>query len=107
VRAETREAAIERAIAALGRYIVLGIRTNITFLLNILDSAAFRSGQVHTGFLDSEGAHLREASVADLPPAALAAVMVHQETARSSSGRGRTAARVADPFDTIRGWGPR
>jgi acetyl/propionyl-CoA carboxylase alpha subunit len=100
---ETREAAIARATAALKHFIILGIRTNIPFLLNILDSREFNSGDVHTGFLDAEGARLRVSQDAELSPAALAAVAFHQDAARASPG-GAVAPRRLDPFETIRGW---
>jgi acetyl-CoA carboxylase biotin carboxylase subunit len=105
VHAETREAAIARAVAALRRYIVLGIRTNVPFLLNILESPEFVSGEVHTGFLDAEGIGLRELPAIELPAAALAAAAYHQETARAPHGTGAT--RAADPFESIRGWAVR
>src|SRR5699024_2390741 len=52
VHAESRSAAIDRAIAALRNYPVLGIRTNIPFMIRVLDHPAFRSGDLHTGFID-------------------------------------------------------
>jgi acetyl-CoA carboxylase biotin carboxylase subunit len=106
VSAETREAAIERAIEALRRYIVLGIRTNIPFLLRILESDEFRSGAVHTGFLDNEGASLRQAEPVDLPPAVDAVIAFHQQSRRTASAAA-TAVRASDPFETVRGWGVR
>ena len=107
VAGETRDVAIARAIAALRRYIVLGIRTNIPFLLRILESAEFRSGTVHTGFLDTDGAHLRQSEPFELPPAALAAASFHQEAARAPQGAAAGTARAADPFQTIPGWSVR
>ena len=56
--AETRDAAIARARAALAEFDVLGLVTNIPFLLRVLDSEAFRRGELDTGFLDGEGAAL-------------------------------------------------
>ena len=55
--AESRRAAIDRAIAALRDFPVLGIRTNIPFMIRVLEHAAFDSGDVHTGFIDE---HLEE-----------------------------------------------
>jgi acetyl-CoA carboxylase biotin carboxylase subunit len=106
VYGETRAVAIDRAIAALRRYIVLGIRTNIPFLLNILDSGAFRSGNVHTGFLDAEGAQLRAERNGELPPAALSAVAFHHDESRVPHGS-TALSRPPDPFDIVRGWSVR
>jgi acetyl-CoA carboxylase biotin carboxylase subunit len=52
VWADTREAAIARMIRALGEYDVAGIRTNIPFFRQILEDAEFRTGALHTGFID-------------------------------------------------------
>jgi 3-methylcrotonyl-CoA carboxylase alpha subunit len=105
VSGETRAAAIRRATAALRRYIILGIRTNIPFLLNILESAEFQRADVHTGFLDAEGGHLRQRDDAELPAAVHAALAIHRDTTRGSTGS--TLPRVSDPFETIGGWSVR
>jgi acetyl-CoA carboxylase biotin carboxylase subunit len=52
VWAETRGAAIERARRALNEYSVAGIRTNLAFFREILDDPEFRSGRLHTGFIE-------------------------------------------------------
>lgn len=52
VHATTREAAIDRMLTALGAARVEGIQTNIEFLRRTIDHAAFRSGALHTGFID-------------------------------------------------------
>jgi acetyl/propionyl-CoA carboxylase alpha subunit len=78
VWAETREAATARAVAALEDYQVLGIRTNIPFLLAILRHERFRNASLDTGFLDVHGADLaREAASVQIPDAALAAVAAY------------------------------
>jgi acetyl/propionyl-CoA carboxylase alpha subunit len=58
--AESRDLAINRLVAGLRAFHVRGIRTNIAFLLRVLDSDAFRRGAVDTGFLDRDGARLME-----------------------------------------------
>jgi acetyl/propionyl-CoA carboxylase alpha subunit len=97
--AESRSGSIDRAIAALRAYPVLGIRTNIPFLIRILDDPAFRAGQVDTGFVD---AHLETLlAQGDVPREALAAAAVATPTPA-----GTTAGAVApDPWTTLTGWG--
>ncbi|HEY7289559.1 MAG TPA: biotin carboxylase N-terminal domain-containing protein [Vicinamibacterales bacterium] len=63
--AESRPLAINRLAAALRATTIRGVRTNLPFLLSILELDAFRRGDVDTGFLDREGAALA-ASVADV-----------------------------------------
>ncbi len=52
VWADTREHAIERMLRALGEYYVGGIKSNIPLFQSILNDAAFRAGDLHTGYLD-------------------------------------------------------
>ncbi len=107
VSAETREAAIGRAIEALRQYVVLGIRTNIPFLLGILQHPAFKAGAIDTSFLDRErGALLPDVSE-PLPAAAFAAAALANDSGDESrpAGDGRSASRGRDPFDTIGRWG--
>jgi acetyl/propionyl-CoA carboxylase alpha subunit len=59
-------------VSALRRFPVLGTRTNIPFLIRLLDLPAFRSGHVHTGTIDE---HLAELTRPDeVPPEALVAL---------------------------------
>jgi acetyl-CoA carboxylase biotin carboxylase subunit len=51
--AATRSGAIELMGEALRETHVEGIHTNLDFLGRVLDHHAFRSGQVHTGFVDA------------------------------------------------------
>jgi acetyl-CoA carboxylase biotin carboxylase subunit len=62
--AETRGAAIDRAISALERYEISGIRTNIPFLVRLLQHPAVRRGDVHTQFVEE---HLDELVSQKLP----------------------------------------
>ena len=100
--AETRNAAIDRALAALRAFPILGIRTNVAFLIKVLSHPAFRAGRVDTGFID---AHLPELVPGDTPPpAAIAAAAL----AVASSVRTAATAEVAsaaDPWTTLTGWG--
>ncbi len=46
-----RDEAIDRSLAALRDYAVLGVTTNVEYLITILDHPEFRAGHTHTGFL--------------------------------------------------------
>ena len=39
---------------ALREYVIVGVKTNIPFHLQLLDDPRFVDGEVHTGFLDSD-----------------------------------------------------
>ena len=98
VAAESRDAAIARALAALRSFPVLGIRTNIPFLIRLLDHPEFRGGRVDTGFIDR---HLNELIGPRKAPAeAIAAAAVASVSpARPSPDNG--CPTVADPWNTL------
>jgi len=102
---ETRDVARRRAIEALRSYPILGIRTNIAFLIEILEHPRFVSGAIDTRFLDSERATLRARIGGAAPPEALEiAEMLRSGPAHlshRSSGGGQSAA-TADPWETLR-----
>ena len=49
---EDRESARARLHQALRQTVLLGVRTNLAYLTEVLDHEAFSSGDVHTGFVD-------------------------------------------------------
>jgi acetyl/propionyl-CoA carboxylase alpha subunit len=98
--AETRDAAIDRLLAALAEFRILGLPTNIPFLLAVLDSQSFRAGHVDTAYLDEEGSGL--AAPKPVPAAALAAAVAHSESARAVSAD-RSEPRH-DPWASLPGW---
>ena len=98
---ETRDAATARAIAALRSFPVLGVRTNIPFLIDVLRHPAFASGDIDTAFIDR---HLDDLLRSPEPtPAVLAAA----DFLRASGGGAVTAAAppLHDPWADLRGWG--
>ena len=107
VAAETRTAAIARAVAALRRYVVLGIRTNIPYLLAVLQHPRFLSGDLDTGFLASErDALLATLAHTDVPVSALAAAAYHSQQLHTRQVKPtHTTDASGDPFTTIGGWG--
>ena len=51
VHAPTRTAALARARQALRDFVVLGLRTNVPYLLRVLSHADVEAGAIHTGWL--------------------------------------------------------
>ena len=106
VAAEERRAAIERARAALRQFAILGLATNVPFLLRVLGHPAFVAGEVDTDFIGRE----LPALLAPPPPetvsaaAAVAAAVAGPSggpTLRSAAGRdGET-----DPWSRLGPWG--
>jgi acetyl-CoA carboxylase biotin carboxylase subunit len=99
--ADTRELARRRLLAALRSYPILGVRTNIPFLIELLEHPRFISGDIDTRFIDAE----REALIAPLasgPPEEALAVAA---AAAQADPAEREAARPApDPWSDLRGW---
>ena len=50
---ETRGEAILRMRRALDEYRIVGVKTNIPFLMNVVHHADFRAGQATTRFIDN------------------------------------------------------
>jgi len=97
---EHRAAAIARAVAALRRFPILGVRTNVAFLVNVLRHPAFAAGDVQTSFIDDHLDDLLDA------PAPSDAVMAAAAFARESpSATAAAPAAAADPWRDLRGWG--
>ncbi len=71
--AATREEAIDRLRAALLDFHVLGVKTNIGYLIGILDHPAFRAGHMDTGFLGREFPDYKPDPALPLELAAIAA----------------------------------
>ncbi len=101
---ETRAAATARAVQALREYPVLGIRTNIPFLIRLLEHPVFAAADLHTGVVDELQITLATAgNDSDAPPAALAAAaLAGAAPAPAASG---TVANAVDPWNTLAGWG--
>ena len=105
---ETRGAARQRALAALRRYVVLGVRTNLSLLQRVLAHPRFASGAVDVGFVDEERAVL-VGTVADesvlAAVAASAARAVRQGPRAQPPGAPAAAAGAGiDPWVGLRDW---
>jgi acetyl-CoA carboxylase biotin carboxylase subunit len=103
VFAETREAARTRAVNALRNYPVLGTRTNIPFLIRLLELPDFRAGRLHTGLIEEHLAALTQPD--DVPPEAIVAAAfatAPNAAFTATDGRGLTA---SDPWSTLERWG--
>jgi 3-methylcrotonyl-CoA carboxylase alpha subunit len=107
--AATRRDAIARASAAVRRFVVLGLRTNVGLLARVLAHPRFVAGDIDTSFVDDE----REALTA--PPArsrriaaAAAAAWGHAQPAGSAGTTAGAAAATGppDPWDSLSGWAP-
>jgi len=91
---ETRDIARRRAIEALRSYPILGIRTNISFLIEVLEHPRFVSGDFDTRFLEAEAKTLRAS--APVPPEALEVAAALRAPTTDATGK--------DPWEALRGF---
>jgi acetyl-CoA carboxylase biotin carboxylase subunit len=102
VLAESRDAAIARALAALRRFAILGIRTNVPFLIRLLEHQDMQSGRIHTRFIEDHALDLLAPHGTPVEALAAATIGPVGETVASTTTPSSTA---SDPWATIRGWG--
>jgi acetyl-CoA carboxylase biotin carboxylase subunit len=76
---ETREIARRRAMAALRSYPILGVRTNVPFLIELLQHPKFIEGVVDTHFLDLEGDTIRARLEEEPPPEVIALASIARQ----------------------------
>ena len=87
VSGETRAEAILRMRRALEEYIILGVRTNIPFHRNLMDSHRFMGGQFDTRFVEDHFSPSSEDGVKNSRSdvaAIIATLVAHRETQRSA-----------------------
>src|SRR6266540_1084543 len=83
VWAEDRAAAIRRMRRALGEYLVLGVRTTISFHRWLMDHPAFQAGETDTGFVERHWSPEAGASDELTKNAVVAAVLAAHGARRS------------------------
>lgn len=74
VWADTREAAIDKMASALREYIVIGVKTNIGFLLRVMGEEEFKEGKIDTGYIERHPELLKPGD-ADIEPVLIAAAL--------------------------------
>jgi acetyl/propionyl-CoA carboxylase alpha subunit len=106
---ETRDVARRRALAALRSYPILGIRTNVALLVELLEHPRFIAGSIDTGFLDKEGDAIRERLGLETPSSVEAVAAAARKagppgpagaTDRSAGPSGRSG--TTDPWTSLR-----
>jgi 3-methylcrotonyl-CoA carboxylase alpha subunit len=105
VSAESRSGALARLRRALAEFPILGITTNIPFLVRLMTHPDVHAARIDTGFVEREIGTLIDGEPGDLPPAVAAVA-----AARSLRGDGVAASPqgtgpiAVDPWTSLRGW---
>jgi 3-methylcrotonyl-CoA carboxylase alpha subunit len=100
--AEDREAAIDRVQRALRDYVILGTRTNVSWLRRVIAHPAFRDGLVSTRFITDHEADLAPV-VPEVAPQIAAALAVAPRKRAGVVGAGEP--RVSSVWDALGPWG--
>ena len=100
--AESRELARRRLVAALRDFPILGVHTNVPFLVRVLEHPKFVTGAIDTGFLDAEGARLAEPSSTQTPPFVLTAMAAQGPS--SVDGGAADSRQTVDPWRRLVDW---
>lgn len=96
VHGSTREEARLAMLVALRRLVLLGVPTNIDYLVRVVVSDAFQNGNLHTGFIEENSEALAWPPLDQPHAAALAAVAALNDDAFR-----RLAIEIPEPWATI------
>jgi acetyl-CoA carboxylase biotin carboxylase subunit len=99
--AETRDSCIDRLNRALRDYVVLGTKTNLSWLRRVISHDAFRAGLVSTRFIADHEADLAP-HVPEIVPAIAAAIA---SAPRKSEGVAASSAVTPGVWDQLGAWG--
>ncbi|MCH2254528.1 MAG: ATP-grasp domain-containing protein [Vicinamibacterales bacterium] len=104
--ADTRATALARAGAALARFVVLGVRTNIELIGRVLRHPRVGDGRVDTTFLETElDGLLAQTEDDDRRALAVAAALaLHDRLEPVAATGSTTTGRADDPWTTLGGW---
>jgi acetyl/propionyl-CoA carboxylase alpha subunit len=101
--APTRDMAIDRLERALRDYVILGTKTNVSWLRRVIAHPAFRDGKVSTRFLQDHEADLKQPVPEEVQ--AIAAALARVWARPPSGARPGAAAPTPDIWDTLGAWG--
>lgn len=86
---ETREDAVNKMASALTEYIVLGVKTNIGFLIRIMRDEEFKKADIDTGFIERHSELLTSNSAKTEPALIAAALAMNNSTPESRDSVGK------------------
>ena len=99
--AEDRGSCIDRMARALGQTVLLGTKTNVSWLRRVVTHPAFREGLVSTRFLEDHSADL----ALDVPPLIPLIAAAIAAAPRKAVAATSTAPRIPSVWESIGEWG--
>jgi acetyl-CoA carboxylase biotin carboxylase subunit len=102
---EDRPTAIERMLRALKEAVILGVKTPVEYLMDILASEPFREGATHTHFIEEHFSHWKpDEAVAALAAKAFVANDMLGVRTRAGVARERDRLEELSPWRTLGPW---
>ena len=99
----TRQEALGHLIAGLKNFAVLGVTTNIPYMLRVLQHDSFSTGAFHTQFLESES-HLFEPSYDDSTRELVAGLASQFAKAKPKESAGSRTEKHPSPWQSLGAW---
>jgi len=103
VSAQTRELAVKRMADALSRYVILGIKTPISFLQDVIGSKAFQQGETYTDFIFKHFSGWKPA-LPHIHESCLAFAVCEQIKSRRPAAFSPAAGEFPTPWETLGNW---
>ena len=105
VYGESRDKAIKKCVKALQGYIILGVRTSIDFLIDVLNSDPFIKGEVFTDFIQDHFSDW-EPEIKDLDPdiARIAFIVDELCNKEKFNSQSHENHKAITPFQTLGNW---
>jgi acetyl-CoA carboxylase biotin carboxylase subunit len=103
VHAESREHCIQRMIMSLKNYVLLGIKTPIAFLIDVLESEPFQQGDIFTDFIETHFSDWQP-QLKDADIARIAFIVDEMHANRRKKITVSTESDVSSPFQTLGSW---
>ena len=101
---ENRQRALARMAKALSGYHISGVTTNIPFLYNIVNSAAFKKAELDTGFIENNREALFHTSDADrMHDVPLASLFLLLQMEKNSAARAKSTDPWS-PWNAVNAW---
>jgi len=101
---QNREEARRNLLSGLKSFPVLGITTNIPYLVRILDHDSFKSGDFHTQFLESEAHLFKPEDSAETEELAAALAGAFSRSGQKRSNSVEPTGRPHTPWQTLGTW---
>jgi acetyl-CoA carboxylase, biotin carboxylase subunit len=98
-----REESTERMILALKDYSILGIKSNVRFLIDCLSHPEYSSGNLFTGFIDRHLPEWSEPEIGDDLPLALAGAVLAMSARQTTSAEVTTGVPIS-LWETLGKW---